>query len=207
MFSKISYLPCKCFTRGCNIYRWRKQPVFQYLRFFMDILNVYVTVVELLGWESPMETAQQQESQLRQGAWVRRAGHATARERPGDVPGSFHAVPAGTELLSAITNSWAPRFSPGPCFLTTVDTKVVLGFRRFVHMARKGAWCLSVSTTTAVPGASQPVHQLCSLCFPCKCHFTGAAGHSGQCVWRSYHSSSPALHLRRAVMAQESSGL
>lgn len=125
-----------------------------------------------------METPQQWESQLRQWGWVRCAGRVTGTERPGDRPGSFHAVPAGTELLSAITNSWALRFSPGPCFLTTVDTRVVLGFRRFVHMARKGAWCLSVSTTTAVPVASQPVHQLCSLCCICKCHFTGAAGHT-----------------------------
>lgn len=66
----------------------------------MDILNAYMTVVELLGWESPVDTPQQQESQLRQ---VRCAGMSL----PGAVglPGSFHIVPAGTQLLSAITNS------------------------------------------------------------------------------------------------------
>lgn len=70
-------------------------------------------------------------------------------------------------------------------------------------MARKGAWWLSVSTTTATPVASQPVHQLRSLCFICKRLFTRAVGHSWQRVLRSYRSSSPVTYLRRAVMAQE----
>lgn len=160
----------------------------------MAILNVYMTAVEFLGWESPMETPQQQ-------GWVRCAGHVTAKERPGDCEAArLPCSSAGAELLSAITNSWAPRFSPGPCFLTTVDTKVVLGFRRGLCtwlIKEPGAFL----TTTAVPVASQPVHQLYSLCFICKWHFTRAAGHSWQHVWRSYRFSSPVTHLRRAVMA------
>lgn len=58
-------------------------------------------------------------------------------------------------------------------------------------MAHKGSWWLSMSSVTSMLVASQLVHQLVSLCFICKCHFTRAVGHSRPCVLRTYCSSSP----------------
>lgn len=99
------------------------------------------------------------------------------------LPDSLHVHSVGTELVSALTNTWAQRFSPA--HVTSLQRTLKW------YMAHKGSWWLSMSSITSMLVASQSVHQLVSLCFICKCHFTRAVGHSRPCVLRSYCSSSP----------------
>lgn len=72
----------------------------------MNILNVYMTVGELLGWQSPLETPQQWESQLRCAGHVTARGSGAARL----LPCRHRAIKDHHKFLSSEVFSW-PMFS------------------------------------------------------------------------------------------------